>query len=161
MSHLVAADARVNKHAFVSRTPPAACSSRQSTSPASTTLSRWIPLRFSSCAPPPGACCIHDPHAPPRFSLRRLLFGLRFALQGKRRYDHKQRGFGGQTKPIFHKKVCKLACVYQIMRWSSLARRSAQPERVAVFFSRRLYTHAAVHPLFVVVPGTRCIFLAN
>ena len=25
--------------------------------------------------------------------------------QGKRRYDHKQRGFGGQTKPIFHKKV--------------------------------------------------------
>ncbi|CBJ32132.1 conserved unknown protein [Ectocarpus siliculosus] len=25
--------------------------------------------------------------------------------QGKRRYDHKQRGFGGQTKPIFHKKA--------------------------------------------------------
>merc|ERR1712159_680115 len=24
--------------------------------------------------------------------------------QGKRRYDMKQRGFGGQTKPIFHKK---------------------------------------------------------
>merc|ERR1712196_236048 len=25
--------------------------------------------------------------------------------QGKRRYDMKQRGFGGQTKPIFHKKA--------------------------------------------------------
>ena len=25
--------------------------------------------------------------------------------QGKRRYDHKQEGFGGQTKPIFHKKA--------------------------------------------------------
>ena len=25
--------------------------------------------------------------------------------QGKRRYDSKQAGFGGQTKPIFHKKV--------------------------------------------------------
>merc|ERR1719471_1491582 len=25
--------------------------------------------------------------------------------QGKRRYDHKQRGYGGQTKPVFHKKA--------------------------------------------------------
>jgi len=25
--------------------------------------------------------------------------------QGKRRYDRKQAGFGGQTKPVFHKKV--------------------------------------------------------
>jgi large subunit ribosomal protein L44e len=25
--------------------------------------------------------------------------------QGKRRYDRKQMGFGGQTKPIFHKKA--------------------------------------------------------
>ena len=24
---------------------------------------------------------------------------------GKRRYDHKQMGYGGQTKPIFHKKA--------------------------------------------------------
>ncbi len=23
--------------------------------------------------------------------------------QGRRRYDHKQKGFGGQTKPVFHK----------------------------------------------------------
>jgi len=25
--------------------------------------------------------------------------------QGKRRYDRKQRGFGGQSKPVFHKKA--------------------------------------------------------
>ena len=38
--------------------------------------------------------------------------------QGKRRYDMKQAGFGGQTKPVFHKKakntkkiVLKLECV--------------------------------------------------
>merc|ERR1712118_96699 len=31
--------------------------------------------------------------------------------QGKRRYDAKQKGFGGQTKPIFRKKVkLKLEC---------------------------------------------------
>jgi len=37
--------------------------------------------------------------------------------QGRRRYDRKQSGYGGQTKPIFHKKakttkkiVIKLTC---------------------------------------------------
>jgi large subunit ribosomal protein L44e len=25
--------------------------------------------------------------------------------QGKRRYDRKQQGYGGQTKPVFHKKA--------------------------------------------------------
>lgn len=29
----------------------------------------------------------------------------RKASQGRRRYDRKQQGFGGQTKPIFRKKV--------------------------------------------------------
>ena len=33
------------------------------------------------------------------------------AVQGKRRYDRKQSGYGGQTKPVFHKKVrCKISC---------------------------------------------------
>merc|ERR1712138_305064 len=38
--------------------------------------------------------------------------------QGKRRYDRKQQGYGGQTKPVFHKKakttkkiVLRLECV--------------------------------------------------
>jgi large subunit ribosomal protein L44e len=29
----------------------------------------------------------------------------RKASQGRRRYDRKQQGFGGQTKPIFRKKA--------------------------------------------------------
>merc|ERR1712093_333777 len=38
--------------------------------------------------------------------------------QGKRRYDRKQKGYGGQTKPVFHKKakttkkiVLRMECV--------------------------------------------------
>ena len=30
---------------------------------------------------------------------------LKLFFAGKRRYDRKQSGYGGQTKPIFHKKV--------------------------------------------------------
>jgi len=40
------------------------------------------------------------------------------SLSGKRRYDRKQQGYGGQTKPVFHKKakttkkiVLRLECV--------------------------------------------------
>ncbi|KAF5747405.1 hypothetical protein HS088_TW05G00126 [Tripterygium wilfordii] len=38
------------------------------------------------------------------------------AAQGKRRYDRKQSGYGGQTKPVFHKKVktLPLSCSLQI-----------------------------------------------
>merc|ERR1719436_515265 len=50
--------------------------------------------------------------------------------QGKRRYDFKQKGYGGQTKPIFHKKAkttkkivlrltcttCKASCMHPIKR---------------------------------------------
>ena len=28
-----------------------------------------------------------------------------FFVQGRRRYDNKQKGFGGQTKPVFKKKA--------------------------------------------------------
>lgn len=37
------------------------------------------------------------------------------AAQGKRRYDRKQSGYGGQTKPVFHKKV--FTCVDFYSRW--------------------------------------------
>uniref|UniRef100_A0A4W5K259 60S ribosomal protein L36a n=1 Tax=Hucho hucho TaxID=62062 RepID=A0A4W5K259_9TELE len=47
--------------------------------------------------------------------------------QGKRRYDRKQSGYGGQTKPIFRKKVWKihngkrftnsLSLVFPSFRW--------------------------------------------
>jgi large subunit ribosomal protein L44e len=32
-------------------------------------------------------------------------FASHFLRVGKRRYDRKQSGYGGQTKPVFHKKV--------------------------------------------------------
>jgi large subunit ribosomal protein L44e len=35
----------------------------------------------------------------------------RSAAQGRRRYDRKQQGYGGQTKPIFRKKVYTVAVV--------------------------------------------------
>ncbi|KAL9012958.1 MAG: hypothetical protein Q9173_002326, partial [Seirophora scorigena] len=36
---------------------------------------------------------------------RALLFQASLFAQGKRRYDRKQSGYGGQTKPVFHKKA--------------------------------------------------------
>lgn len=46
---------------------------------------------------------------------------LVLSRQGKRRYDHKQKGFGGQTKPIFHKKVSPeplLTTSYDVSQYS-------------------------------------------
>ena len=48
------------------------------------------------------------------------------AAQGKRRYDRKQSGYGGQTKPVFHKKVIvshmhsfiDLTCIYLVIEHS-------------------------------------------
>lgn len=34
-----------------------------------------------------------------------LPFQASTVAQGKRRYDRKQSGYGGQTKPVFHKKA--------------------------------------------------------
>ena len=34
-----------------------------------------------------------------------LLYQASLFAQGKRRYDRKQSGYGGQTKPVFHKKA--------------------------------------------------------
>merc|ERR1719263_1046543 len=53
--------------------------------------------------------------------------------QGQRRYERKQQGYGGQKKPVFHKKakttkkivlklecnVCKKRCLYPISRCKS------------------------------------------
>ena len=38
------------------------------------------------------------------------------SAQGKRRYDRKQSGYGGQTKPVFHKKVLQLSW-YMIVQY--------------------------------------------
>ncbi|KAJ1793253.1 40s ribosomal protein L44e [Coemansia sp. RSA 1938] len=46
-------------------------------------------------------CRKHTPHKVTQYKTGKASV---FA-QGKRRYDRKQSGFGGQTKPVFHKKV--------------------------------------------------------
>ena len=48
--------------------------------------------------------------------------------QGKRRYDSKQMGFGGQTKPVFHKKVLFASAIRVLGLDDSLPRiRSPRP----------------------------------
>ncbi|KAJ2641038.1 40s ribosomal protein L44e [Coemansia sp. RSA 1694] len=46
-------------------------------------------------------CQKHTPHKVSQYKTGKASV---FA-QGKRRYDRKQSGFGGQTKPVFHKKA--------------------------------------------------------
>eukprot|EP01111_Echinosteliopsis_oligospora_P007470 TRINITY_DN2257_c0_g1_i1.p1 TRINITY_DN2257_c0_g1~~TRINITY_DN2257_c0_g1_i1.p1 ORF type:complete len:107 (-),score=18.47 TRINITY_DN2257_c0_g1_i1:159-479(-) len=46
-------------------------------------------------------CQKHTPHKVTQYKAGKASL---FA-QGKRRYDRKQKGFGGQTKPVFHKKA--------------------------------------------------------
>lgn len=46
-------------------------------------------------------CKVHKPHKVTQYKKSKE----RHASQGRRRYDRKQQGFGGQTKPIFRKKA--------------------------------------------------------
>lgn len=53
-------------------------------------------------------CKVHKNHKVTQYKKSKE----RRASQGRRRYDRKQQGFGGQTKPIFRKKV--YAYVYSL-----------------------------------------------
>lgn len=58
------------------------------------------PSRYSMSGPL--ICAARRPHKVTQYKKGKdSLFA-----QGKRRYDRKQSGYGGQTKPVFHKKVC-------------------------------------------------------
>jgi len=46
-------------------------------------------------------CRKHTPHKVTQYKTGKAST----AAQGKRRYDRKQSGYGGQTKPVFHKKA--------------------------------------------------------
>lgn len=46
-----------------------------------------------------------------------LISNFSIDKKGKRRYDSKQMGYGGQTKPIFHKKV---RSIYSSSNYASL-----------------------------------------
>lgn len=46
-------------------------------------------------------CRRHTPHKVTQYKAGKASL----YAQGKRRYDRKQRGYGGQTRPIFHRKA--------------------------------------------------------
>ena len=52
-----------------------------------------------------------------------------FINQGKRRYDHKQMGYGGQTKPVFHKKVYSVLRPFPYCYNLQLLRRPKRPRK--------------------------------
>lgn len=54
-------------------------------------------------------CKVHKTHKVTQYKKSKE----RHASQGRRRYDRKQQGFGGQTKPIFRKKVRE--CTYILL----------------------------------------------
>ncbi|CAO3594521.1 unnamed protein product [Absidia cylindrospora] len=69
-------------------------------------------------------CRKHTPHKVTQYKAGKASL---FA-QGKRRYDRKQSGYGGQTKPVFHKKakttkkiVLRLECTKCKYRCNSLS----------------------------------------
>jgi large subunit ribosomal protein L44e len=53
-------------------------------------------LMFASSLPP-----LYSPHKITQYKTGKASL----YAQGKRRYDRKQKGYGGQTKPVFHKKA--------------------------------------------------------
>ena len=71
------------------------------TLPAYDTAANQLPILFL----PPDDNCIVQGFSISAELLVRIKYMTLF-VSGKRRYDRKQCGYGGQTKPIFHKKVC-------------------------------------------------------
>ncbi|XP_028720318.1 60S ribosomal protein L36a-like [Peromyscus leucopus] len=67
-------------------------------------------------------CGKYQPHKVTQYKGKDSLYA-----QGKRRYDRKQSGYGGQTKPIFGKKakttkkiVLRLECIEPNCRWKRM-----------------------------------------
>ncbi|KAH6900878.1 ribosomal protein L36a-like protein [Coprinopsis sp. MPI-PUGE-AT-0042] len=58
--------------------------------------------------------------------------------QGKRRYDRKQSGYGGQTKPVFHKKAKTTKKVVLRLECTSLQIQNAsRPQAMQALRARR------------------------
>ncbi|GLJ29310.1 hypothetical protein SUGI_0577980 [Cryptomeria japonica] len=91
------------------------------------------------------------------------------AAQGKRRYDRKQSGYGGQTKPVFHKKAkttkkivlrlqcqsCKHVSQHPIKRCKHFEIDTYLRQKICFDCRRPLYF---VRGLVVVEIGSCCIF---
>ncbi|KAF7067983.1 hypothetical protein CFC21_073788, partial [Triticum aestivum] len=57
------------------------------------------------------------------------------SAQGKRRYDRKQSGYGGQTKPVFHKKAKTTKKIVLKLQCQSCKHYSQRAIKVCFFFS--------------------------
>ena len=57
--------------------------------------------------------------------------------QGKRRYDKKQSGFGGQTKPVFHKKAKTTKKIVLNLQCQQCKTRHMHAIKVRISLSRR------------------------
>merc|ERR1712234_43737 len=57
--------------------------------------------------------------------------------QGKRRYDRKQKGYGGQTKPIFRKKAKTTKKIVLRLVHGLQAQRSSDDQAMQAFRARR------------------------
>ncbi|GER28935.1 60S ribosomal protein L44 [Striga asiatica] len=56
------------------------------------------------------------------------------AAQGKRRYDRKQSGYGGQTKPVFHKKAKTTKKIVLRLQCQGCKHVSQHPIKVCLFY---------------------------
>lgn len=100
--------------------------------------------------------------------------------QGKRRYDRKQSGYGGQTKPVFHKKakttkkvVLRLECTVCKYKMQMTLKRCKQcvfllpsfppPPLLPIFpYYPSIFSSAACVPMPAVNPVlTRCVSAAS
>ena len=73
--------------------------------------------------------------------------------QGKRRYDRKQKGFGGQTKPIFHKKAKVTKKVVVILQCQECSRKMQRCiGRCKTFVSFQAPGSLRILPAFLLVP---------
>jgi large subunit ribosomal protein L44e len=82
--------------------------------------------------------------------------------QGKRRYDRKQSGYGGQTKPVFHKKVGLLVIVMRIdVNECFLLGQNHQKGRITIGMHRLQVQDAAVSETMQAVRLSESHYLHN
>ncbi|KAJ9685703.1 hypothetical protein PVL29_017657 [Vitis rotundifolia] len=73
------------------------------------------------------------------------------AAQGKRRYDRKQSGYGGQTKPVFHKKAKTTKKIVLRLQCQGCKHVSQHPIKVRVLTSSCtfLFLPFVLHPFLL------------
>ncbi|XP_059593716.1 uncharacterized protein LOC100259458 isoform X1 [Vitis vinifera] len=79
------------------------------------------------------------------------------AAQGKRRYDRKQSGYGGQTKPVFHKKAKTTKKIVLRLQCQGCKHVSQHPIKVSVltidYFFLLLVCFGIWHSFFIIAIG--------